>query len=96
MPLLSKTDLTYTNYSWNKLPDHSSKVFVSLDNTPLNRKMGNEILDFINSFAKIHHLSFKRTGLKIEKMIHKEVPSKLKTKEEIKAWIEQNWYNCKF
>jgi len=96
MSLISKADLFYKNYSWTVLSGDNPKITGEPDSTLLNRGEGYEVLYFINKLAKIHDFKLKSSAVKIEKMIREEVPGKLRSQQNIKTWIEQNWKNSKF
>ena len=91
MALIEKADLYYEDYSWTAYRNDDPKVTGNPDSTLLNRKEGYEILYFINKLAEIHGLNQKSSAEKIEKMIREKVPTNLRSKENIKAWIEKHW-----
>lgn len=96
MALITKSDLHYNDYSWTTYIGDNPKVTGEPDSTLLNRKEGYEIIYFINKFSEIHELKAKSSALKIEKMIRNEVPSNLRSQQNIKEWIEINWKNSKY
>ncbi len=96
MALITKSDLHYNDYSWTSYTGDNPKIKGEPDSTLLNRKEGYEILYFINKFSEIHKLKEKSSATKIEKMIRNEVPSNLRSQQNIKEWIEINWKNSKY
>lgn len=91
MALLNKADLLRT-YSWTAISGDDPRVSGPPDSTLLNRHEGYEVLYFINTMASVHGLTAKADGLKIERMLG-AVPSNLRSRENVKIWIEQNWSN---
>jgi hypothetical protein len=96
MALITKSDLHYNDYSWSTYSNDDPKITGEPDSTLLNRMEGYEILYFINKFTEIHKLKEKSSATKIEKMIRNEVPSNLRSQQNIKKWIEINWKNSKY
>lgn len=84
MALITKSYLYYDDYLWSTYSNDDSKIKGEPDSTLLNRKEGYEILYFINKFSEIHKLKEKSSATKIEKMIRNEVPSNLRSQENIK------------
>jgi hypothetical protein len=91
MALLNKADLLRT-YSWTAMSGDDPRVSGLPDSTLLNRHEGYEVLYFINTMASVHGLTAKADGLKIERMLA-AVPPNLRSRENVKIWIEQNWPN---
>lgn len=93
MDLMSKGDLFYKDYSWTVYGDDDPKVSGPPDSTMFNRKEGYEVLYLINKIAEIHNLKKLDSGLKMEKMIHDKLPGNVRSQENVKAWIVDNWKN---
>ena len=93
MDLMSKSDLSYKDYSWTAYEDDDPRVSGEPDSTLLNRREGYEILYFINKMAFMHDLKTVALGQKIEKMIRDHVPSNIRSQDKIRVWIENNWKN---
>ena len=91
MPLITKDDLHYKDYSWTTYANDDSRVTGEPDSTLLNRKEGYEILYFINKVSEIWDFKQKESAKKIEKMIRNDVPAHLHSQLKIKEWIGTNW-----
>ncbi len=89
MALLEKGDLNYT-YSWTVYGKDDPKVTGKPDSTLLNRNEGYEVLYLINSFAEKHEYKLKTTGLVIEKLIHDQLPSDIRSQEKVMKWLEDH------
>lgn len=96
MALITKSDLYYKDYSWTTILGDNPKMTGQPDSTLLNRKEGYEILYFINKIAEIHDLKQLRSAIKIEKMIRNELPGNVRSQENIRKWIVENWKTSKF
>lgn len=96
MALMAKNELYYDDYSWEHIYGDDPEVTGQPDSTLLNRKEGYEILYFINVFCKLKRYSRIEQGIKVERMIREDVPSTIRSQENIKNWIEKNWNNSKF
>lgn len=90
MALLTKNDLQYT-YSWTAYSGDDPKVTGSPDNTLLNRNEGYEVLYFINKLAELWDFKEKVSGKHIENMIHKKLPSNIRSQAKVKQWILDHW-----
>jgi len=91
MALIIKEDLKYSDYSWTTYGNDDPKVTGNPDSSLLNRKEGYEVLYFINKFAEIHSFKNKASAHKVEKMIKEDLPSDIRSQENVKKWIEENW-----
>jgi len=96
MALITRSDLYYSDYSWNALSGDNPKITGEPDGTLLNRKEGYEIIYFINKFCDKYELKQKASAIKIEKMIRNEVPTNIHSQEKIKNWIATNWNLSKY
>lgn len=92
MSLLTKNDLIYT-YSWTAINKDNPKISGEPDSTLFSRHEGYEVLYLINKFAEIYKLLQKSSGLKLEKMIKKYLPSDTRSQINVKKWLEDNWNN---
>jgi len=91
MPLLSKEDLHFKDYSWTVYQEDDPKVTGEPDSSLLHRKEGYEVLYLINKFAEKNGLEKKASGLKAEKMIRESLPGEIRSQEEVMKWLAQNW-----
>ncbi|MFP1960861.1 hypothetical protein [Lonsdalea quercina] len=78
MSLLKKDDLQF-QYSWTAISPDDARVTGVPDSTLLNRHEGYEILAFINRIAKASKWTNKASGLKVERMINKDLPSDIRS-----------------
>lgn len=90
MPLLQRSDLKF-EYSWTAITPDDPKVTGKPDSTLLNRGEGYEVLAFINSFSAANNLKQKASGLKIERLIHKNLPGNIRSHANVKKWLVDNW-----
>lgn len=92
MGLLQKSDLLFKNeYSWNALIGDDPRITGEPDSTLFNRNEGYEVLYLINKLAEKWGLSSKFDRLKIERMIKNNLPSDIRSQENVKEWIFNNW-----
>ena len=91
MPLFNKTDMTYNGYQWTAYPNDNPKVTGNPDSTRFNRNEGYEVLYLVNTLANGWNLNQVEDCQKIEKMIHKGLPSNIIMQIEVKNWIKSNW-----
>ncbi|MCK5050211.1 MAG: hypothetical protein KAS53_00630 [Candidatus Cloacimonetes bacterium] len=90
MNLLSKSDLKY-EYSWTVYGNDDPEITGEPDSTLFNRKEGYEVIYLINKLAKKWKLKKKASGLKIERLINNELPGSIRSQENVKKWISDNW-----
>ncbi len=95
MSLMEKSDLHYKDYKWTAIEGDDPKVTGKPDRTFLNRNEGYEILYFINKLSEIFGLKKMASATKMEKMIREELPGSIRSQENIKKWIEENWETSK-
>ena len=92
MGLLEKSDLLFKNeYSWNALKGDDPRITGEPDSTLFNRNEGYEVLYLINKLAEKWGLSSKYDGLKMERMIKNNLLSDIRSQENVKEWIFNNW-----
>ena len=89
---IQKSDLVYEkSYKWTVLPNDDPRITGIPDSTLLNRHEGYEVLHFINKFMKDHNLTTVTAGQKVEKKIHDELPSDIRSHKNVSEWIVANW-----
>ena len=93
MVFFNCNDLAY-EYVWSSRPDGEATLN---DRGPyyisLNRRDGNEVLDFINSLGTQYNFCDRRICRKVERMIH-FAPDYICSQEKMRQWILRNW--CKY
>lgn len=89
MPLLEKNDLNF-EYSWTAIPGDDPRMTGEPDSTLLNRHEGYEVLPFINRFAKAKCWRYKSSGLKVERLIHEQLPSNIRSHKNVWQWLLDN------
>lgn len=90
MSLLQKDDLQY-DYAWKAIEGDDPDLTGPPDSALLNRHEGYEVLPFINRFAKLHGFKQKLSGVKTEWLIQKHLPSDVRSHQNVRAWLAQNW-----
>lgn len=90
MALLDRGDLKYT-YSWTAIAPDDPRATGRPDSTLLNRGEGYEVLPFINRLAEEQGWKQKASGLRVEKMIHDDLPSDQRSHAHVKEWILAHW-----
>ncbi len=81
-------------YNWQELADDEVKgSYGGNDLAELNRRNGNEVLDFINQLGLRYwsHTPSVKTFQKIEKMIRQDVPENVTIQRRVADWIIINW-----
>lgn len=89
MALMSKSDLK-GRYSWTTDGGDDPTFRGGSDKALLDRTEGYEVLYFINKLANEWNFKQKASGEKLERMIH-ATPGHLRSHENIKQWITDNW-----
>jgi hypothetical protein len=92
MSLLEKSDLEF-KYTWTTIHDDDPKITGKPDSTLLNRQEGYEVLAFINRFANKHNFKQKKSGLKVERLINKNLPGNTRSHANVAEWLVKNWGN---
>ena len=90
MALISKSDLQY-EYSWTAIEGDNPKVAGKPDSTMFNRNEGYEVLYLINKLAETWNWKKKASCLKLETIIKKHLPSNIRSQENVKKWLADNW-----
>ncbi|WP_431260594.1 hypothetical protein ACQ86G_11040 [Roseateles chitinivorans] len=91
MPTLKKSDLKYSNYSWNAVPGDNPHRTVE-DADRFSRKEGYEVLTLLNSLTSKDGGDLDiRVRQICEWMIHEKLPSNLQGRSKVKAWIFENY-----
>lgn len=93
-----KSEMLYDDgkyYKWTAKADHDNPYYTKgTDWSDLNRTEGYEVLYFINHIGDKHWIdnpANTATYRKIEKMIHHDVPSNMRTHKKVADWIIDNW-----
>jgi hypothetical protein len=89
MANFAKNDLQY-RYNWSADGGDNPKLRGEPDNSLLDRTEGYEVLYMIRKLMDTWNLNTVSSGHKIEKLIH-NAPSTLRSQENIKTWISNNW-----
>lgn len=87
---LRKKDLTYTYHP----AEHDSADVMTLnepDAAELRRHDWYEMLYFVNKFSNTNGLGSLGVARHAEKLIHEHVPHNLRSHDEIKKWLLDNW-----
>lgn len=103
---MTKANMLYddgNHYKWKAAADHDNPYYRGgTDHSELNRTEGYEVLYFINHLAGTWRWTNSAGELveptlsslqKIEKMIRYHVPTPIRKREQIAAWILSNWKN---
>jgi len=89
MSLLNKIDLKY-HYNWKPIPTEDSRISGISDTTLFDRNEGLEVLYLINAFADKHGITYKETGLIIERLIKETLPLNLRNQIHVMEWLNEN------
>lgn len=89
-PLLSRNDLQH-EYSWEASNGDNPRLVGFPDDVLLNRHEGYEVLPFINRFAERYKLVQKVYGHKTEWLIREKLPSNVRSHENVRKWLVDNW-----
>ncbi|MBP1680051.1 MAG: hypothetical protein H6Q35_390 [Proteobacteria bacterium] len=89
---ISKSDLKYT-YSWSAVSGDDPKVSGEPDSTLFSRNEGYEVLYLINKFSTICDFQREESCLKAERLIKEFLPSDIRSQENVKSWLLNNWAN---
>lgn len=84
------SDLKYL-YSNKAAKGDDPKLRGEPDSSLLNRRESYEVLYFINKFCKQYKLIDVITAQKIERMIHKHLPSNIRSHANISSWLVKYW-----
>ncbi|MGA0609440.1 hypothetical protein [Caldimonas sp. KR1-144] len=95
MPIITKSDLIYKDYSWSTFRGDDPRLTGEPDATLLNRHEGYEVLHFISRFCDRHTWNpppaTKASAQKAERLIRQHVPSNVRSRQGIDQWLIQNW-----
>ncbi|MBV4414466.1 hypothetical protein J0B02_16880 [Enterobacteriaceae bacterium YMB-R22] len=88
---MHRSDMHYYDYSWMTVPGDNS-LMTKLDATRFSRREGYEVLTLINSFLAKGggDLPLKSQQI-IEWMLHERLPSSIQGREQVKAWVIENF-----
>lgn len=93
MPLIDRTDLQY-DYSWSSKPGNNPRnnpaASGSTKSSLFRRDEGDEVLSLINDYAKEHDIVDRQEALRIESVLREKLEDKEMTREEVRAWLNQN------
>jgi len=90
MALMQRSNLQY-QYSWSVIAPDNPRITGKPDSTMFNRHEGYEVLSLINRMAEKHGFKQTSSGQKLETMIHKHLPSDIRSQANVQAWLEKNW-----
>lgn len=88
--LFNKSDLKYT-YSWTAISGDNPRVRGEPDSTMFNRNEGYEVLYLINKLAEKWEWKQTSSCVKLEKIIKEYLPSDVRSQENVKKWLADNW-----
>ena len=91
MATYKKSDMVYDDYSWKAMDHDNPKITGKPDSTLFNRHEGYEVLYLINHLLKEKELTSVRSGNKMETLIREELPGNIRSQENVKEWINDNW-----
>ncbi len=92
MNILSSSDLAYL-YEWKPVPENDPRISGEPDLTLFYRNQGPEVLYIINYFADRNNLTDLCDGLKLERIIRKNLPGIYRTQLHTIQWLKNNWKN---
>ena len=87
---LKKSDLQYS-YPTGPTENDDPKKRGEPDSSLLNRHEWYEMLYFVNKFANTHGNSSAGVAKKAERLIHKHLPSDLRSHAKVSTWLVANW-----
>lgn len=90
MVFFFKKNLFYNDYKWTEYSNKDAHVHGKPDDTVFNRKEGYEVLYLINKMMELWDYRLSDSGVKIEKLIHDQLPSEIKTQADVVQWVQQN------
>ena len=91
MLFYNKQDMIYSDYRWSAIDGDNPKITGKLDKTEFNRNERYEVLYLINAVINELSLSRLESAKKVEQMIRYELPSNIRSQENVKNWILKNW-----
>lgn len=90
---MGKSNLVYDDYKWTAYGNDDPKITGEPDSTLFSRKEGYEVLYLINKIASENNLMQKKSGEKLERMIHNHLPGDIRSQKDVTKWIKENWRN---
>jgi len=87
---LKKSDLQYRYPTGPTENDDPSKRGAP-DSSLLNRHEWYEVLYFVNKFTNTRGNSLASEAKKAERLIHKHLPSNVRSHENVTTWLVNNW-----
>ena len=94
MAYMTRSQLYYKDYDWTAREEGDNPNFRGYpDNALLARREGYEVLGFINQFAKLNNWynDNAAAGNKAERMIRNGLPSDIRARKNVHAWLVNNW-----
>ena len=86
----AKADLKH-QYSWTAISGDNPKITGKPDSTIFNIHEGYEMLYMINHMADENNWKNKESGQKTERMLRENLPSDIRSQENVKNWLATNW-----
>jgi len=87
---LKKSDLQY-NYPVSTSGSDDPSKRNEPDSSLLNRREWYEMLYFVNKFSNTHGKSSVGVAKKAERLIHKHLPSNVRSHDNVSNWLVNNW-----
>ncbi|ECY1766869.1 hypothetical protein F6685_22355 [Salmonella enterica] len=88
---MNRPDMNYHDYSWTAVPG-DNPLMRTQDATRFSRHEGYEMLDMVNSFkAEGGAVLPLKSQQIIEWMLHERLPSLMQGREQVKAWVIENF-----
>lgn len=85
MALYKRSDMVYGGYSWEAIGNDDPRICGEPDSTLFNRHEGYEVLYLINKIS-----TTISECKKIERLIHNELPTDIRSQFNVKNWIKNN------
>lgn len=89
MALISRDDLNY-DYTWSAYPGDNPMSDSTHQSGIFRRDEGSDVLAVINDYASDNEIKNKEEALRIEKLIRDKLGDEEMTKNEVRAWLENN------
>ena len=89
--LFNKSDMYYNDYTWSAYPNDDPRITGEPDNTLFNKHQGYEVLYLINKLATSWSIRTIHECRMIETLIRTQLPSNIRSQENVKEWIKLNW-----
>jgi hypothetical protein len=89
MALIDRSDLQY-DYTWTSKPGNSPRSDSTSKSSMFRRDEGSDVLALINDYVSEKDIKNKEEALRIERLIREKLSGEKMTREEVRAWIENN------